>query len=368
MDRDPIYKELLSFVRAFFSYIVYRSHKFGQNFEEIKNLVVDILLSRRGANTSLFVHLSILAIAGAVLVTGGFVTSTSVVSGSYPGVVANPLVAGEGDTANEEVITASVTPITIISEKPRDKTLEYEVKKGDTIGTVAAQFAVTAETIQWKNDLANSATLKEGQKLKILPIPGVEHKVESGDTIYSIAKTYRASAQAIIDFPFNDIGDNFQLSTGQTIIVPDGAPPAKAKPAPTQYLAEKNVPTGPVTASGRFLWPASGGISQYFSWYHPALDISNLGGGPVSASDGGRVITAGWSSAGYGNHVVLDHGNGFTTLYAHLSSIGVGVGQSVYKGSKLGMMGSTGRSTGVHLHIEVRQNGAALNPLGLLAK
>ena len=201
-----------------------------------------------------------------------------------------------------------------------------------------------------------------------MPISGIAHKVVSGDTIYSIAKNYRASAQAIIDFPFNDIGDDFQLASGQLLVIPDGAPPEKPKPVPTQYLARENIPITDL-GTAQFIWPASGGISQYFSWYHPGIDIDNLGGGPIYAADSGTVTVSGWpDNYGYGNRVVVDHGNGFTTLYAHLSAVYVSSGQKVAKGDVIGAMGSTGRSTGTHLHIEIRKDGTALNPLGLLGK
>lgn len=370
MDFDPLHKEFFKFVNCLFSYSVKRLQKAGLNFENVKGFVVDLLLSRRGAHTSLFVHLSILGIAAGTLIAGGVISSTSVVSGSYPGVAANPLVAGASDVnSSAEVISSQVTPVTIVSDKPRDKTVEYEVKSGDTISSIAKEFAVSEETIQWANDLTAKSQITAGEKLRILPISGVVHKVVGGDTIFSIAKTYQANSQAIIDFPFNDIGDDFQLSTGQVIIVPDGAPPAKAKPAPTQYLAAQNIPSGPVSASGQFLWPAAGQLAQYFSWYHPGLDISNLGGGPIKASDSGKVTVAGWPDAsGYGNRILIDHGNGYTTLYAHLSAVYVASGQSVSRGDVIGMMGSTGRSTGTHLHIEIRNNGTALNPLGILSR
>ncbi len=369
LDNDPLHKEFGNFLKALSLYFIFRLTKTGLNFEEIKDFIVDLLLLKRGAHTSLFVHGSILALALIVLIGGGIISPNSVVSGSYPGVDANPMVAANSETVSAGVISSSVTPITIISDKPRDKVIEYEVKQGDTISKIAQEYAVSEETILWENGLSKNSRIKEGQELKILPVSGVLHKVEGGDTIYSIAKNYRANAQAILDFPFNDVGDNFTLSTGQSLIIPDGAPPEKAKPAPTQYLAKTDAPTGPVSASGQFAWPASGEMAQYFSWYHPALDISNLGGGPIRASDSGRVTMAGWPDAsGYGNRVLIDHGNGYTTLYAHMSAIYVGVGQSVGKGEVLGMMGSTGRSTGTHVHLEIRQNGAALNPLGLLSR
>ncbi len=351
------------------AYIFARLTRAGLNFEAIKDFVVDALLVRRGANTSIFIHGSIAALAHVVLVGGGVFSRSSVVSGSYPGVAANPLVGGAvGDNAGPSVISSSITPVTIISDKPRDKVVNYEVREGDTIFSVAGEWGISENTILWANDLSSSSKLKTGQTLKILPVSGVSHKVAGGDTIYSVAKKYQANAQAIIDFPFNDIGDDFQLLGGQVLIVPDGAPPQAPAPVPTQYLAPSQLPIESL-GSAQFIWPAAGQIAQYFSWYHPAIDISNLSGGPIHAADSGTVVVAGWpDNSGYGNRVIIDHGNGFTTLYGHLSAIYVSVGQKVSKGDVIGMMGSTGRSTGTHLHIEIRKNGTALNPLSLLGK
>ncbi|OGE09158.1 hypothetical protein A3I53_01530 [Candidatus Curtissbacteria bacterium RIFCSPLOWO2_02_FULL_40_13b] len=368
MDRDPIHKEFVAFLSALASYIHLRLRRAGINFEEVKDFVVDVLLARRGANTSLFVHGSIIGLAIAVLITGGVLSSTSVISGSYPGIPANPLIAAAGDVSQTAVISSLITPVTVISEKPRDKIIEHEVGGGETISSIAADFGVSEDTILWENDLTSDSKIRSGQKLKVLPVSGVAHDVVSGDTIYSVAKKYRANAQAIIDFPFNDVGDDFQLSTGQLLIVPDGAPPEKPKPVPTQYLARENIPVADL-GSGQFLWPASGQLAQYFSWYHPGIDISNLGGGPIHASDAGTVVVAGWpDNYGYANRVIIDHGNGYTTQYSHLSAFYVTVGQKVSKGDVIAAMGSTGRSTGVHLDFMIHKDGTALNPLGLLGK
>jgi len=369
VDHEPLHREFLAFLKALASYFTYRLTLAGLHFEKGKDFVVDALMMKRGANTPLFLHVSVLTLALAVLVGGGIFSSTSVVSGSYPGVPANPLVAGSADDLESGgVISSSVTPVTVISDKPRDKVIEYEVRQGETISSIAKEYGVSENTILWENDLALTGTIKAGQKLLILPVSGVSHKVVSGDTIYSVAKKYQANPQAVIDFPFNDIGDNFALLTGQELIVPDGAPPEKPRPAPTQYLAQQNIPVVDLGTT-QFIWPASGGFSQYFSWYHPGVDISNLGGGPIRASDSGTVTVAGWpDNFGYGNRVVIDHGNGFTTLYAHMSAIYVSVGQTVSKGDVIGAMGSTGRSTGVHVHLEIRRDGTALNPLSLLGK
>lgn len=369
MDHEPLHREFIAFVKALFAYLAARLQKTGLRFEAVKDFVVDILMVRRGANTSLFVHGSILGLAVVVLVGGGVFSSSSVVSGSYPGVQANPLVATNGgDNPNVGVISSSITPVTVISDKPRDKIVEHEVKEGETVSSIADDFGVSSETVLWENDLSANQPLKLLEKLKILPVSGIAHKVESGDTVYSVAKKYRASAQAIIDFPFNNIGDDFALTTGDLLIVPDGALPEKPKPAPTQYLARENIPVADL-GSARFIWPASGELAQYFAWYHPGIDISNLGGGPIHAADSGTVVLAGWpDSAGYGNRVIIDHGNGYTTLYAHMRAVYVSVGQRITQGEVLGMMGSTGRSTGTHLHVEIRRDGVALNPLSLLGK
>lgn len=369
LDHDPIQREFIQFLKAASFYIVYRFNHAGLNFEKAKSFVVEVLLERRGANTSAFVHFSVVAMAIAVLVGGGVFSSTAVVSGSYPGVPVNPLVAGAStEDAGSGVITSEITPVTIISDKPRDKVIEYEVKSGDTVSTIAAEFAVSENTIYWENNIGENTKLKVGQTIRVLPVSGIAHKVLSGDTIYSVAKRYRANAQAVLDFPFNDVSDDFNLATGQVLIVPDGTPPEKPKAAPTQYLAQQNIDIAQL-GSAQFVWPASGGLSQYFSWYHPGIDVSNLGGGPIRASDGGTVSVAGWpDSYGYGNRVFIDHGNGYTSLYAHMSTIYVSSGQRVSKGDVLGMMGSTGRSTGVHLHLEIRKDGTALNPLSILGK
>src|SRR3990167_3814664 len=224
MDWEPIHKEFIIFVKEFFSWIGFRLQKGGLHFESVKNFIVDILMVRRCANTSLFIHLGILALAFSALFGGGILLSSSVVSGSYPGVAVNPLVAAPaGETADAGVVASAITPVTIISDKPRDKVIEYEVKVGDTVSSIAQEFAVSEETILWENELNSKSTLKEKDEVEILPVSGVAHKVVSGDTLDSVAKKYRASSQAMLDFPFNNIGEDLALAVGDMLIVPDGA-------------------------------------------------------------------------------------------------------------------------------------------------
>jgi murein DD-endopeptidase MepM/ murein hydrolase activator NlpD len=191
----------------------------------------------------------------------------------------------------------------------------------------------------------------------------VVHKVSPGDTIYSLAKKYKSDAQKIVDFPANDFTDldTFALNIGQILFIPDGVMPEAApiyKPAPVpQFIAG---------AGGKFLWPTQGIITQYPVSYHMAVDIANAAAPPVAAGDSGVVAFAGCVRYGYGCHVIINHADGFQTLYGHLSSYNVDAGVSVGRGQIIGRMGSTGRSTGTHLHFEVRKNGVLLNPLSFL--
>ncbi len=371
LDTSPVDVSLPRFVKVTLKWFARRTHQTGLHFEnQFKNRVVDWLLWKRGALGRPAVHASLFGLVILGLVGGGVIGGNSIVSGSYPGVPQSPLlqVSDEYRGAQGQVLAAEINPITIISDKPRDKVLEYTVEKGDTVSTIAEKFGVTTETILWENNLKESSFLTVGDTIRVLPVSGVAHTVKKGETIYTVAKAHQAEAQAILDFPFNDVSEDLNIKVGQVIIVPNGAPtPSAPKPRPVQYLARDQANQSPVSGSGQFLWPASGQIAQYFSWYHPADDISNLGGGPIIAADGGKVIIAGWpDNSGYGNRVVIDHGNGFTTLYAHLSRIDVGVGDYVSRGQGIGMMGSTGRSTGTHLHFEIHKGGAAQNPLSYL--
>ncbi len=256
---------------------------------------------------------------------------------------------------------------TVISDKVRDRIIEHTIQPGETVSTIAEKFGVSADTIRWQNKLTNDK-IQEGQILRILPVTGVAHKVNPGDTVYSIAKKYTAEPQAIVDFSFNTFANDetFELAVGQLIIVPDGAPP---KEVPTVIVRRRTPDAGTVVASGVFAWPTSGDISQRFSWYHRGVDIANKDAPEVLAADSGQVIYAGCVPGGYGCHVIIDHKNGSQTLYAHLQRIYVSTNpgeNGAVRGKPIGKMGSTGRSTGTHLHFEVTQGGTKLDPLGVL--
>ncbi len=270
--------------------------------------------------------------------------------------------------------TSNLSTTTNISNPNyRSDVIEYIVEEGDTVSSIAAKFDITEDTIRWENDLESKESIKVGQKLTILPVSGVSHKAQKGDTVYSIAKKYDVDPQEIVNFPFNTFANDetFELAVGQIVTVPNGViKEAASSPSTPRTRTRQTTPdAGTAVASGSFVWPTSGGISQGFSWYHKAIDVANRAAPNVLAADAGTVVTAGWSNVGYGYHIVIDHGNGYRTLYAHMQALYVSTSPGnnrVGKGQPIGRMGSTGRSTGTHLHFEVIRNGVYLNPLSVL--
>ena len=262
----------------------------------------------------------------------------------------------------------AVSAFTQVSDKPPAEVREYTIQAGDTVGQIANKFGVSEDTIYWENNITPKTLLKPGDKLRILPVTGVKTIVSRGETVQSIAKKYDTSAQGIVDWPYNTFVNDeiFELAVGQTLIVPDGVKPDEVQVNPRPSIARLTPDAGTITASGSWVWPAAGKITQGFAWYHKGIDIANKEGPAVMAADSGRVVAVNPGRFGYGNHIIIDHGNGFQTLYAHLSSFRVEAGQNIAKGAVIGIMGSTGRSTGMHLHFEIRQNGVALSPLGFL--
>lgn len=356
MDKNKQFGQLFLFGLFLWRYLLGKVAKAVTAFEKTKNLAVSVLLWKRGVLFRPATHTGVLVLILSVFIISAVTSGRTLLAQSDSG---------------EEFPNFSVTfvdPVTVISEKPRDQIIEYEVLGGDIISGIAENFGVSVDTIRWANNLADVDTIHPGDKLKILPVTGVAHKVASGETIYSIAKKYQAEPQAILDFPFNEISDDLAIRAGQSLIVPDGVPPSKPKPPPTQYLAKSAISETRI-ADGRFIWPSPGYIGQYFAHYHQGVDIVNPGSPAIVAADAGKVVVSGWPDrSGYGNRVIIDHGNGYTTLYAHLSKASVPVGDYVAKGQKIGVMGTTGRSTGIHLHLEVRKNGVALNPLSFLSR
>jgi murein DD-endopeptidase MepM/ murein hydrolase activator NlpD len=259
---------------------------------------------------------------------------------------------------------------TLISDLPKGEITEYRVQEGDTVSSIAQKFGISIDTILWENNLKSVDSIKTRQILRILPITGLRYKVSRGETIYSIAKKLQVDAQNIIDYPFNTFtnDETFALAAGQELMVPDGIKPRETIIDTKSYITRTVAPIPGVVGEGNFMWPTSGRITQKFYWYHQAVDIANPANPAIVAAQGGTVTTAGWNAGGYGNYVIVDHGNGYQTLYAHMlnNSVLVKAGQRVTQGQRLGTMGSTGRSTGTHLHFEVKSTRGNLDPLSVL--
>jgi len=236
-----------------------------------------------------------------------------------------------------------------------DEITLYVVKPGDTLSGIAKMFGVSTNTIVWANNLDRSKSLKEGQEVLILPVSGVKHIVKKGDTISSIAKKYKGDVDEIK--LYNDITGN-TVAVGTEIIIPNGefSAPTVAKSS-SSSSSSSSKSTSKVNSSG-YIKPANGIVTQWGHGTYRALDIGNKTGTPIYATKEGRVIAAKSSgyNGGYGLMVIIDHGNGIQSLYAHMSKVRVSVGDYVSQGQQIGDMGSTGRSTGPHLHFETRGN------------
>jgi len=362
--------EYLLFVR---SYLRKRFYKTFFRFEKGKGWMVDALYQKRGKYAQPFVHTGMMGMLFAGVTLGPLVMSSTVFSSDLQqGTLPNAVVLGVTDQDYSGAVD-TIQGEDVIKYRGGE-IVEYEVQEGDTVSTIADKFDVSQDTILWANDMEKDDKIKAGQKLKILPVTGVLHTVKKGETIYSIAKKYgladAASAQAIVDYPFNTFtnDETFALAVGQQLVIPGGVVPDKPAIAPVvNYYASLTPDAGVVSGTGGFVWPASGRITQGYSGYHKAIDIASRGGGAILAADSGRIVQAGWlDNSGYGIRIMIDHGNGFHTLYAHLSRVRVQVGQSVNRGDVIGDMGSTGRSTGTHLHFEIRRGSVLENPLNFL--
>ena len=350
--------EVSGFLVFLRDYLLSRLLSAGRGFEAAKDVIVALLVVKRGRYSSSFLNTSFLIIVAASFIGGPIIAENTPFITNFnegKGMV-------QASTVSYNPYENSLT--TSVSVKPRSQVESYIVKGGDTLDVIAKRFDISIDTIKWANDLKNDI-IKPGQTLKIPPITGIVHKVASGETIYSIAKKYKTDAQNIVNFPFNDFTDldTFSLAAGQTLYVPGGIIEDKPVYAPVQFIASIQAGT---RGTSNFIWPTTGVITQYPVWYHMALDIANPSSPAILAADSGTVVNAGWSNVGYGNMVMIAHGNGYNTLYGHLSSISVSVGQSVGQGQQIGVMGSTGRSTGTHLHFEVRSGEGLLNPLNFL--
>lgn len=268
---------------------------------------------------------------------------------------------------NNTVLFPAPVPHTTISERDRMEFITYTVQPNDNIWAIAQGFGLNAETVLWANPKVEKSPdlLSVGQKLVVPPVDGIYYTVSAGDTVEKLAKTYQTTVEKIVGFEYNNLVEPYTLVAGQQIMLVDG----RKKVVPTNYYPMTRVgsaPAGAPKGSGRFAWPTQGLLTQRYWSGHLGIDIAARTGTPIRAADAGYVVMAGRDTWGYGNQIVIDHGNGFWTRYAHLNTIGIKAGQTVQKNQQIGTMGNTGRSTGPHLHFEVIQGGTRRNPQGFL--
>ncbi len=263
----------------------------------------------------------------------------------------------------------------------RSEAIQYTVVSGDSVWGIAERYNLDVESILYANFNIlqdKSDNLKPGQVLTIPPTDGILHKWTSRDTIESVASKYGAKVEDILLFVGNNLDlSNPEIMPGTVVMVPGG----NRMLTEITYAAvvvddQGNMRSGfsgpgacriighGLVGSGYFIWPSAVHFisGNNYGPGHRAIDIGAGVGSQIFASDSGVVVYAGWLDGGYGNFVVIDHGNGFQTLYEHLDKIHVRCGDNVFQGDVIGLAGSTGNSTGPHLHFEIRYGGASVNP------
>ena len=257
----------------------------------------------------------------------------------------------------------------------RSSKISYIVKSGDTASTIAQKFGVSVNTILWANNLTAHSYIRPGDKLIILPMTGVLYTISSGDNLIALARYYGVDQEKIMQA--NHITNPNQISIGEEIIIPGAKKQGSTRTIASTKRRIYKQPSGSTVARPResakpiygtkMNWPTVGHrITQYYSWRHNGLDIANKIGTPIYAADAGIIEIAGWNRYGYGNQILINHGGGKKTRYAHLSKFAVKVGDRVKKGQYIAAMGSTGHSTGPHIHFEVIFNGVRYNPLNYI--
>jgi len=314
-------------------------------------------------------------------------------------VVVVPTSGEEGtDTQNAEIadqfdgVPRLAQNHTIIPSRPRQEIIKYTVLEGDSVFGIAEKFGLKPETILWGNYytlLDNPHSLQPGQELNILPVDGTYHEWQAGEGLNGISKYYGVTPEDIINYPANaldlaTIGDfaNPNIQPGTWLIVPNGRREFVAWSAPLGVTRENPASarvlgpgacdpvSGGAVGYGTFVWPANkhylSGFNYSPSTNHWGIDIAGNEGEGVYATDAGVVVYAGWNNYGYGNMIMIDHGGGFQSLYAHMSAFNVNCGMSVGQGDVIGAIGTTGRSSGPHLHFEIRATSSFVNPYDVL--
>ena len=277
--------------------------------------------------------------------------------------------APDMSSSQDSALVAPRNPAGTLPSSGSDQISIYTVASGDTPGGIADKFGISLNTLLWANNLKNSRSIKAGDNLVILPVSGVQYEVKKGDTVESIAKKYRPKDMTADNFTsfvndiinYNALAINAPLDEGNVIIIPDGELSTPVLAPPTSNIGNKNRFTSLPSYSGYYMRPVIGGRKTQGIHGYNGVDLATSCGSPLYASAAGTVIIvrdSGWNS-GYGKYVVITHGNSTQTLYGHMQQIIVEPGQQVGQGAVIGLVGTTGRSTGCHVHFEIR---GARNP------
>ena len=269
---------------------------------------------------------------------------------------------------------------TLIPNRPREEVKQYTVSLGDSVFEIANKFNIKPETVLWANyDQLNDDPdmISVGMELNIPPVDGVYYEWQEDDTINGVAARFEADLEKILGFSANQLDlTNPTVEPGTLVMVPDGHREFRQWLIPVIPRSRAGVSSAVYGSgacsgsyegaygSGAFIWPAGNHYisgNDYWSG-HLAIDIAAGEGAPIYAADSGVIVFSGWATGGYGYMIMIDHGNGYQTLYAHLNRVNVSCGQSVGQGQTIGYSGNTGNSTGAHLHLEVRFQGGFVNP------
>ncbi|MFN2138123.1 MAG: peptidoglycan DD-metalloendopeptidase family protein [Candidatus Promineifilaceae bacterium] len=271
---------------------------------------------------------------------------------------------------SDNAISPNPVPETYQGKVPHHEFQKYVVERGDTPSEIAYRYNIKTETLLGGNPFLSqeSSLMQPGMELTILPIDGVLHDVQAGDTLESISEQYGIAVDDIIAYEPNNLEFPYRLYPDTQILVPGAiaevfiwTPPTLTSVSGGSSTSSGIAPA--VVGTGTFVYPVSSrNFTQYFWYGHPGIDIALAEGSGVFASDTGTVTFAGWNIYGYGNLIVVNHGNGFETFYGHLSGINVYPGQVVNQGQVIGAVGNTGNSSGPHVHFEIRTGGNQDDP------
>lgn len=302
-------------------------------------------------------------------------------AGTVPSLSATTALTGTGGLAGAQAASTPTTTVSLagvtapalsaaptapppVTNNTRRELVVHTVVEGDNLTTIAERYGVSVDTIIWANDKLEEDPdyLQLDQKLTIPPVTGVLHTVQNGETLDALLQKLKGDLKGTMDLAFNGLSEAGTLKAGRQIEIVGGEKPFIPRLVNIGgNLVLINAPTG----GGRFIWPAQGMITTWFGNGHAGIDIASATGTPIYAADAGVVVASGYMG-GYGLAVRIDHGNGYQTMYGHLSVYYPRVGQNVRRGQAIGQMGNTGNSTGPHLHFEIIYLGGLINPLKYL--